>query len=138
MLSNQTNKVLEKLVATYLSKGVQPSDIVDTMFEEHYVDMNIKKSSDSLVMTYSFEEVDDNDQINCISMKYTYSKSMYLQSVEQKVGKGRYKVQWDRSEDLKTTVKKLIQLTGSEDNLNQIIKTVPCEIQKFIKTPLVA
>ncbi|MGR5309561.1 hypothetical protein ACPV34_06765 [Photobacterium damselae] len=138
MLSNQTRAILDKLVATYLSKGVQPSDMADTMFEEHYVDMNIKKTSEHLIMTYSFEELDDDYQAVIISMKYTYNKDMFLQIVEQKIGKGRYKIQWDRSEDLKAIAKELTEVAHSEGKLKQVIDNLPSEIQAIVKMPLVA
>ncbi|MDC5849021.1 hypothetical protein OPW32_07300 [Vibrio europaeus] len=138
MLSNKTQIMLDKLLATYLSKGVQPSDIADTMFEEHYIDLDIKKTSTSLVMTYSFEEPDDEDQLTLITMKYTYNKSMYLQEISQKVGKGRYKVQWDRSDDLRTIVNEIILATSSDSQLEQVVQSLPNEVKGLLKQPIAA
>lgn len=138
MLNNKAQIILDKLLATYLSKGVQPSDIADTMFEEHYIDLDIKKTSTSLVMTYSFEEPDDSDQSTRISMKYTYNKSMYLQEISQKIGKGRYKVQWNRSNDLRVTANELVLAVSGDDQLDKVVQSLPSDVKDLFRQLIAA
>ncbi|MBY8039765.1 hypothetical protein KW477_17470 [Vibrio fluvialis] len=138
MLSYKIKSLLDKLIATNLSKGVQPSDIADTMFEEHYVDLSIKKDLDVLIMTYSFKELNEDNQCMIISMRYTYSRDMFLQTVEQKVSNGRYKIQWDRASDLKAITDELKLAAKAEGKLDQVLKNLPTEVQAIVKTPLAA
>lgn len=138
MLSYKIKSLLDKLIATNLSKGVQPSDIADTMFEEHYVDLSIKKDLDALIMTYSFKELNEDNQCMIISMRYTYSRDMFLQTVEQKVSNGRYKIQWNRASDLKAITDELKLAAKAEGKLDQVLKNLPTEVQAIVKTPLAA
>lgn len=138
MLSDKTKKMLDKLLATYLSKGIQPSDLADTMFEEHYVDLDIKKTSTSLVLTHSFEEFNDNEQPILITMKYTYNKNRYLQEISQKIGKGQYKVQWNRSHDLRAIANHITLSIGCDGHLEQAIQSLPSEVRSLLRPSIAA
>ena len=138
MLSKQIESLVDKLTATYLAKGVQPSDIADTLFEENYVDMKITKAQNRLVMTFTFEEVDEEGTQTLNSMRYTYSSKKQLLRVEQKVGKSRYRVQWDRDEDLQNTLSQLLLLVPYSSAWNSLVNTLPEELRGLVCSSLAA
>lgn len=105
----KVNALLDKLVATYLSRGVQPSDICDLLFEKDYVDYKIEKSTDTVIMTVSFIEI-DCESTSKQTMKYTYDLERNLQTIEQKSGRSPFRVQWSRKEVLRELLMELKRL----------------------------
>ncbi|MCL1124219.1 hypothetical protein [Shewanella surugensis] len=102
------NELKAKLVATYLSKGVQPSDLSDALFEKGYVDSSIKRTDDSVLVTLSF--IDDFDTIKKAkhTMRYTYDLNRYLQKIEQKIKGRSFKVQFCREEAINSILRDLL------------------------------
>ncbi|TMP80577.1 hypothetical protein CWB73_11130 [Pseudoalteromonas phenolica] len=105
-MTYKIEKLLNKLTATYLSKGVQPSDICDLLFEKDYVDFTLEKTNDAIVMSVSFVEVDDESFVKQ-TMRYTYDIERNLQLIEQKSGRSRFKVQWSRHTALQEIITEL-------------------------------
>ncbi|EGQ8311728.1 hypothetical protein DC897_RS16575 [Vibrio parahaemolyticus] len=138
MLSKSIESLVSKLTATYLSKGVQPSEIADTLFEQNYVDMKITKENGFLVMTFSFEDHDEDEYNTLNLMRYTYSEDKVLIRIEQKVGKGRYKVQWDREEDLNNTLAQILSYAKSTKEKDTLISTLPNDLKRLVSCALAA
>ncbi|ELA7005579.1 hypothetical protein RA807_002864 [Vibrio parahaemolyticus] len=138
MLNEKIQILTDKLIATYLAKGVQPSDIADTVFEDNYVDMSLSKKNNLLIMTFTFEELDDEGQLFVNAMRYTYNKAKQLNRVEQKVGKSRYKVQWDRYDDLMSTLSELLSLVPSTAARESLIETLPQDLKAFTNSSIAA
>jgi len=138
MLSKKVKVLTDKLIATYLAKGVQPSDIADTVFEDNYIEMSISKKNKQLIMTFTFEEFDDEGQQILNSMRYTYSEAKQLNRVEQKVGKGRFKVQWDRYDDLMSILSELLSLMPSKVARESFIETLPQDLKAFTRSSIAA
>jgi len=138
MLSNKVKVLTDKLIATYLAVGVQPSDIADTVFEDNYIDMSISKKNKQLIMTFTFEEFDEEGQQILNSMRYTYSEAKQLNRVEQKVGKGRFKVQWDRYDDLMSILSELLSLVPSQAARESLIETLPQDLKAFTISSIAA
>lgn len=136
MISHEIESLVSKLTATYLAKGVQPSEIADTLYERNYIDMNITKVKDKLVMTFTFE--DDDEHLSLNTMRYTYSPDKKLIRVEQKVGRGRYKVQWDRAEDLQTTLSQILSHASSVSEQHSLMKSLPEELKSLATRTLAA
>ncbi|EGQ7641709.1 hypothetical protein [Vibrio cholerae] len=138
MLSKKAKALTDKLIATYLSQGIRPSDIADTIFEDNYLDLNISKKNKQLIMTFTFEEFDDVDQKILNSMRYTYDEQQLLVRVEQKIGRGRYTVQWDRHEDLTNILKELLSLVPAGASRERVISTLPQYLRAYTISQLVA
>ncbi|HDM8229822.1 TPA: hypothetical protein P0E37_004319 [Vibrio campbellii] len=138
MLSNKVKVLTDKLIATYLAVGVQPSDIADTVFEDNYIDMSLSKKNKQLIMTFTFEEFDEEGQQILNSMRYTYSEAKQLNRVEQKVGKGRFKVQWDRYDDLMSILSELLSLVPSQTARESLIETLPQDLKAFTISSIAA
>ncbi|ENM5839202.1 hypothetical protein NTE16_003412, partial [Vibrio mimicus] len=137
MLSKKAKALTDKLIATYLSQGIRPSDIADTIFEDNYLDLNISKKNKQLIMTFTFEEFDDVDQKILNSMRYTYDEQQLLVRVEQKIGRGRYTVQWDRHEDLTNILKELLSLVPAGASRERVISTLPQYLRAYTISQLV-
>ena len=138
MLNEKIQILTDKLIATYLAKGVQPSDIADTVFEDNYVDMSLSKKNNLLTMTFTFEELDDEGQLVVNVMRYTYNEAKQLNRVEQKVGKSRYKVQWDRYDDLMSILSELLSLVPSTTARESLIETLPQDLKAFTNSSIAA
>lgn len=128
MYVNKTiNGLLDKLVALQTTPGVQPSDIADAVFEDAYTKVDVVKNSNSIVMTVIF--IDDcHGELNEIRMRYTYSFDKNLCRVEEKIGKGAYKVQWDRYENVKELLQQLcyeLADLNSDGDVNSFLNTLP-------------
>ncbi|EGR2894557.1 hypothetical protein [Vibrio parahaemolyticus] len=138
MLSKKVKVLTDKLIATYLAVGVQPSDIADTVFEDNYIEMSLSKKNKQLIMTFTFEEFDEEGQQILNSMRYTYSEAKQLNRVEQKVGKGRFKVQWDRYDDLMSILSELLSLVPSKAARESLIETLPQDLKAFTISSIAA
>ncbi|EHZ2646394.1 TPA: hypothetical protein ACN33E_004250 [Vibrio parahaemolyticus] len=138
MLSKEVKVLTDKLIATYLAVGVQPSDIADTVFEDNYIEMSLSKKNKQLIMTFTFEEFDEEGQQILNSMRYTYSEAKQLNRVEQKVGKGRFKVQWDRYDDLMSILSELLSLVPSKAARESLIETLPQDLKAFTISSIAA
>ncbi|WP_210442301.1 hypothetical protein [Vibrio crassostreae] len=138
MLSKKVKVLTDKLIATYLAIGVQPSDIADTVFEDNYIEMSLSKKNKQLIMTFTFEEFDEEGKQILNSMRYTYSEAKQLNRVEQKVGKGRFKVQWDRYDDLMSTLSELLSLVPSKAARESLIETLPQDLKAFTISSIAA
>ncbi|MGV8268177.1 hypothetical protein ACV334_36675, partial [Pseudomonas aeruginosa] len=74
------------------------------------------------------QEVDEDDQVSQVTMRYTYDQSRYLLLVEQKVSGKRFVVQWDRAACMQKKVDQLEVLLGSElskARVKAILATIP-------------
>lgn len=113
-------KLLKKMTATFLHKGLQPSDMAVTVLNQEYIDLIISKRDGAPVMTLRFEDKDDDEFGNTystiITMRYTYSKDMYLQRIEEMVGSRRqYSTVWDRNQDMMGMMQELKNLIGNRN-----------------------
>lgn len=98
-----TQTLVDKLLSTALTKGVQPSDLADALFEKSYREMKISKLNGSINLEISFSDETEEGESLCV-MRYIYRTDNTLVRVEQKVNKGKFRVQWDRSMDIEATI----------------------------------
>lgn len=126
-INKKIKELLDKVVTLHLTKGVQPSEIADAIFEKNYTDIGLSKSDELAVMTVSFIEDDDFHPI-LHTMKYTYTLDQCLIKIEQKIGTGNFKIQWDRFDNFDNLIKDL-SLELSKLNhmicVNSFIKSLP-------------
>lgn len=134
-INNNIKKLIDKLVATHLIRGVQPSEIADAVFEQNYNSVELSKKKDGTIqMLVAFI---DEGVIN--KMRYTYSQDKYLMRIEQKVGKGLFKEQWDRENMVNEMLDELThQLSGlnSTQVVDNFISKLPDELRPTLRAKL--
>lgn len=108
-------------------KGVQPQDLVTSIFESEYQNIETFKKGELIHFVLTYSDIHD-DGINCIKMKYIYNNKQQLLSVAQKIDSSSYKTQWDRNEKLEEMLKKLAyQLPKDSTIINKIREAIPDE-----------
>lgn len=142
-MSLETIKALvDELTTLHITRGVQPGDLADNIFEDSYVTSSSCKTSAGAQFEMTFQEIVEDDQVTQVTMRYTYDQSRYLQLVEQKVSAKRFVVQWDRAACIKEKVDKLEMLLSAELPIGQvksILATIPADfLQCFPQLRLVA
>lgn len=114
-------KEISKIASFCMVKGVQPSELVTSIFESEYHHIESYKEGDNVVFVLSFTDKSKDDVSN-IKMKYVYNKSQQLISVNQKVNSGPYKIQWDRNQTLTDMLKSLAQIAPGDTALIDKLK----------------
>lgn len=108
-------------------KGVQPQDLVTSIFESEYQNIETFKKGELIHFVLTYSDIHDNG-ISCIKMKYIYNNKKQLLSVAQKIDSSSYKTQWDRNEKLEEMLKKLAyQLPKDSTIINKIREAIPDE-----------
>lgn len=108
-------------------KGIQPQDLVTSIFESEYQNIETFKKGELIHFVLTYSDIHD-DGINCIKMKYIYNNKQQLLSVAQKIDSSSYKTQWDRNEKLEEMLKKLAyQLPKDSTIINKIREAIPDE-----------
>lgn len=138
-INRDIQTLLDKLIATALTKGVQPSELADALFEDDYCELHIKKSNGIVCMDVIFSDYSE-DGISTCTMRYSYNADKTLMRIEQKINRGKFKIQWDRSEDTETIMKQLeISLLDLNDNsevrkwLNKLPNELTGQLQKRLR-----
>ncbi|MCO7556854.1 hypothetical protein [Metapseudomonas otitidis] len=128
-MSLETIKILvDELSTLHVSRGVQPSELIDNLFENDYVGSSARKTSQGLVFELTFSELDEDGSLSNVTMRYTYDRSRFLVLVEQKVATKRFSIQWDRSYAILERLRKLeAQLTSllPREKVAAILSTIP-------------
>ena len=124
MLINKDIEVLiNKITATYLTKGVQPSELAEAIFINNYHSINMVNDGSYISLLVSFSEFDGLEKtIHC--MRYTYDSDQYLIRVDQKVNKGKFRTQWDREQNLKSLISDLTFRLSSLNELDGVLKLI--------------
>ncbi|KTS78962.1 hypothetical protein NS274_03615 [Pseudomonas oryzihabitans] len=127
--------IIEELTTLHVVKGVQPSELVDSIFEENYLESSFKKTAEGYVFKLSFREKEDlSDQYQMIEMRYTYNKDRHLVLIQQKLGSRRLVTQWDRQAAIEERVSKLKTLlleSKSHQSVAKILATLPSEFSEI-------
>lgn len=114
---------INKIVATTLTQGIQPSEMADAIFDNAYQDIEIKRYNGEVIMTVSFiEHVEDEIIFN--KFRYTYSLDRVLQRIEQEINGRGYRLQWDRLEDMKSTVDAIFDKAEGVEGVSEKLKVL--------------
>ena len=128
-MSLESIKILvDELSTLHVTRGVQPSELIDNLFEDDYVESSARKTSQGLVFELTFQEVDDDGSSNKVTMRYTYDLSRHLVLVEQKVAAKRFSIQWDRARAVQERLGKLEALLAEQlpqEKVAAILSTMP-------------
>lgn len=120
--------LVDELSTLHATRGVQPSELIDNLFEDDYVESSARKNSQGIVFELNFLEPDDNGLPSKVGMRYTYDWSRNLVLVEQKVAAKRFSIQWDRAYAVQERLGKIEALLGDElprEKVAAILSTIP-------------
>lgn len=127
LINNKIKELLDKILTTHLTRGVQPSEIADAVFEKNYSDVQVTKTNETVCMTVSFLEEGDIEPIPH-KMRYTYTPDKYLIRIEQKVNRKSFKVQWDREEAMCSMIDELsadMNRLNSKEDIKSFMNSLP-------------
>lgn len=128
-MSLETIKTLvDELTTLHVTRGVQPSELVDNLFEDEYVESSARKTSAGLIFELTFTESVEEESPSKVTMRYTYDRNRHLVLVEQKVAAKRFSVQWDRARAVQERIGKLEALLSTslpQAKVAQILATMP-------------
>jgi len=134
-MKNIMDEAIQGLLNLHLTKGVQPSDLSNNLFDQEYVDFNIKKKNGALILDLSYmEETDELPQK--ISMRYTYNSDRYLVLIEQKIGTRKFNVQWCRISAVAIATRNVTDVLASAGIsptvIGAILETLPNDLKESI------
>lgn len=131
-MSLETIKTLvDELTTLHVTRGVQPSELIDNLFEDDYVESSARKTSHGLVFELTFLESEEDGTSSKVQMRYTYNRSRHLVLVEQKVAAKRFSIQWDRARAVQKRLGKLEALLADKlprDTVALILSTMPQDL----------
>ncbi|HHS7807701.1 MULTISPECIES: hypothetical protein [Pseudomonas] len=125
--------LVDELTTLHVTRGVQPSELIDNIFEDDYVESASRKTQSGIVFEITFMETDDDGRASKVTMRYTYDQRRYLVLVEQKVAAKKFSVQWDRSVAIHDRVTKLetsLYEKLPQDQVQEILSTMPEDFAK--------
>jgi hypothetical protein len=125
--------LVDELTTLHISQGVQPSDLIDNLFEDAYVESASRKTSNGVIFEITFLETDENDCPVKVAMRYTYDSSRNLVLIEQKVAK-KYAIQWDRAASIRQRVERLEAMLATslpQEKVTAILSTIPDDFMAF-------
>lgn len=120
--------LVDELSTLHVTRGVQPSELIDNLFDEDYVESSARKTPQGLVFELTFQEADDDGSPSKVTMRYTYDLSRHLVLVEQKVAAKRFAIQWDRTRAVQERLAKLEALLSNrlpQESVAAILSTMP-------------
>ncbi|WLG45008.1 hypothetical protein [Pseudomonas sp. FP1740] len=134
--------LVDELTTLHISRGVQPSDLIDNVFENAYVESAAHKTSNGVVFEITFLEADEDDRPVKVAMRYTYDSSRHLVLIEQKVAAKKYAIQWDRAASIRQRVERLEAMLATslpQEKVTAILSTIPDDfVAMFPRLKLVA
>ena len=132
IISNNIKELTKEITNLHLTNGVQPNELTEAIFEKDYDSMLTKKIGNTVITEVCFFEIDEGLKTE-IKVRYTYSFDAKLQTIEQKIGKGRYKIQWDREVKINSLFDQLVtslSKINDESAVKAFIKKIPIELKK--------
>jgi len=131
----QVMNEINKIISFCMVKGVQPHELVTSIFESEYQSIETYKKGEFVHFILTYSDAHD-DGVSCVKMKYIYNRKQQLLSVSQKIDASSYKVQWDRSKKLEEMLDGLALLLPSDSSVVSRIKEVIPDEYKVIFYPL--
>ncbi|QUI23009.1 hypothetical protein HZI73_12220 [Vallitalea pronyensis] len=118
---------LNQLIDLMITDGVQPSDLVDNIFNYNYSTVNFYKHQDCIVGEVCFD-----DENQTALMRYIYNVRQVIR-IEEEV-KGKITICWDRGmreKDILNKVLDLLVVNYSKGEINQF--TLPENLATKLK-----
>lgn len=125
MISCNSKQLIDEILAVHLYKGVQPKDLAEAIFEDEYTSLSAIKDSNYIYLDITYIV----DGLHKHVMRYTYDREQTLLKIEQKIGRGRFTLQWDRYQVLSGLYAKVKQALINERfsalEIDRLISTLP-------------
>ena len=129
--------LVNKLIATSITRGVQPSDLADAIFEDPYTHMDIKKNSSNIIVVLTYVDCGElGDLKTTHRMRYTYNSDRYLILIEQSINKSKYGINWDRKATIDSLFNEINSLVNTQEDKNYLLSKLPCELINTSRTKL--
>lgn len=137
IINKSIQKKIDQLLELKLSKGVQPSDLAQAIFDKEYFSTHIDKSETEVILKLSYIDILEGGATHTVKMCYHYSLDGVLQEIHEAVGKSSMKTQWSRKQryrDLTLDIIMALTNSGQANKVNAFIQSLPCDISTVIKT----
>lgn len=137
LITEDIVKKIKELSTLIESKGVQPSDLAEAIFDDDYKSINVVRGDNDIQVVVTFLDNEYSGIVNKI--KYHYNLKKVLQKIDQKIGAGKYKEQWSRAKTVDVRVRELAFLLGqlnSQSRVQEFIDLLPSEEAKELKGKL--
>ncbi|MGN7511552.1 hypothetical protein [Aeromonas salmonicida] len=120
-------KEINKIISFCMMKGVQPQDLIASIFESEYHNIETYKKGEHIYLVLTYSDVHD-DGVSSIKMRYIYNNKQQLLSIEQKIDSSSYKVQWDRNKKLDEMLNNLaLNLPEDSQVIDKLKAAIPDE-----------
>lgn len=134
--------LVNELTTLHVTRGIQPSDLIDNVFDDVYVESSFRKKPEGMIFEITFLEVNEDEPPTKVTMRYTYDLNRHLMLVEQKVAAKKFITQWDRTSSIQERIEKLEALLTKKlprYKISAILSTMPKDfIKAFPRLTLVA
>jgi hypothetical protein len=139
-MRQSVNIAINSLLALYSTKGVQPGELTDNIFDEEYQNFSIKKNVDTTI-TLTLNYIEQGEELaQNVYCRYTYDRNKMLLLIEQKLGASKYSIQWCRNAALTAAVDNVVlALAGSGYSPVRIaasLATLPLDLMPRVRTAL--
>ncbi|WP_143103531.1 hypothetical protein [Pasteurella multocida] len=129
---------MDKIVSLNIAKGIQPSELSESFFDDEYSSIIIEKSHNYVYAIVSFTDTDEQNNTSEHLFRYTYNKEKQLLQIEEKLNNKAYKTVWNRSKVLESLYvelsDKLVELNPKQ-KVNDLLKQIPQpEIYQIFQT----
>ncbi|OPC91220.1 hypothetical protein BTV55_11615 [Pasteurella multocida subsp. multocida] len=137
-ITNEINILMDKIVSLNIAKGIQPSELSESFFDDEYSSIIIEKSHNYVYAIVSFTDTDEQNNTSQHLFRYTYNKEKQLLQIEEKLNNKAYKTVWNRSKVLESLYvelsDKLVELNPKQ-KVNDLLKQIPQpEIYRIFQT----
>ncbi|HDR1823822.1 hypothetical protein [Pasteurella multocida] len=137
-ITNEINILMDKIVSLNIAKGIQPSELSESFFDDEYSSIIIEKSHNYVYAIVSFTDTDEQNNTSEHLFRYTYNKEKQLLQIEEKLNNKAYKTVWNRSKVLESLYvelsDKLVELNPKQ-KVNDLLKQIPQpEIYRIFQT----
>ncbi|BDE03309.1 hypothetical protein PASm1_12110 [Pasteurella multocida] len=137
-ITNEINILMDKIVSLNMAKGIQPSELSESFFDDEYSSIIIEKSHNYVYAIVSFTDTDEQNNTSEHLFRYTYNKEKQLLQIEEKLNNKAYKTVWNRSKVLESLYvelsDKLVELNPKQ-KVNDLLKQIPQpEIYRIFQT----
>lgn len=124
------NPIIDSLSNLFIFKGIQPSELADSIFEDSYVNMISEKKMDRIEVTLTFnEKCEITGKIYTHHMKYIYDDHKFLIKIQEAVNSKQFKTVWDRVSLIKSSINNLSKTLKNSDysdnQIQKILNTIP-------------
>lgn len=127
-----TMKEINKIISFCMLKGVQPHDLVTSIFDSECQHVETYKENNLIYVMLTYSDVHENG-VNCIKMKYIYNNEKQLISVFQKIDSSNFKIQWDRNQVLEEMLNSLAkQLPKDSQLINRLRQAIPDDFKAIL------